>query len=106
MSRATATRSPATVGYAPWLIHRLTAVLLVGLLAVHIAVQVFGVTALYGMSIYQPLLDLTLVAVFTHGFLGARATLLETTWNRHLKRVAIWVLGLAFTGIIVVRIIG
>ena len=105
MSGATATRSPATVGYAPWILHRVTAVLLVLLLTVHVAVQVFGFTVLYGLGIYQPLLDLTLVTVFTHGFLGLRATLLETTWNRGTKRLVIWALGVTFTVIVLVRII-
>ncbi|WP_135303777.1 hypothetical protein [Haloarcula amylovorans] len=106
MSEATMTRSPATVGYAPWIIHRATAVLLVILLAIHVGVQVFGITVFYEAGVYQPLLDLTLLAVFTHGFLGVRATLLETTWGRTTKRLAVWALGILFLAIVAIRLIG
>lgn len=106
MTEVTTTRSPATVGYAPWIIHRVTAVLLVVLLIIHVSVQVFGVTILYETGVYQPLLDLTLLAVFTHGFLGIRATLLETTWKQTTKRLVVWTLGIVFLAIVAIRIIG
>ncbi|WP_324761171.1 hypothetical protein [Haloarcula montana] len=106
MTEVTTTRSPATVGYAPWVIHRATAVSLIVLLAVHLSVQVFGVTVFYETGLYQPLLDLTLIAVFTHGFLGIRATLLETTWEQTTKRLVVWALGIAFLAIVAVRLIG
>ena len=105
MSSVTPTRSPAVVGYGPWVIHRLTAVLLVALLTVHISVQVFGVIIFYRLDIYQYLLDLMLITVFTHGFLGVRATLLGTDWSSRVKMIIIWALGAVFVAVVSLRII-
>jgi succinate dehydrogenase hydrophobic anchor subunit len=103
MSSVTSTRSPAMVGYGPWVIHRLTAVLLVALLTIYISVQVFGVILFYRLSIYQYLPDLILIAVFTHRFLAVRTILLGTNWSSHNKIIAICAFGTVFVAVASLR---
>lgn len=106
MSRPTGvkTRSPADVGYVPWLLQRASAVLLVVLIGVHIAVQVYGYAAPYQWGVYGGLLDLTLGLVLLHGFLGVRATVLETRLSDIVRRSVIWAVGLAAIALFVARV--
>lgn len=99
------TRSPADVGYLPWLFHRISALLLVVLIGFHIAVQVYGYVAPYRWGIYGGLLDLTLGLVLLHGFLGVRATLLETSLSHSVKKGLIWIIGVAALGLFLLRIL-
>lgn len=99
------TRSPADAGYLPWLLHRICALVLVGLLLIHIAVQAYGYTAPYRWGIYGGLLDLTLGLVLLHGFLGVRATVLETSLPSGARNTLIWLMGLLFLGLLLVRLV-
>lgn len=98
------TRSPATVGYLPWLLHRVSALVLVGLLSIHIAVQAYGYTAPYQWGIYGGLLDLTLGVVLLHGFLGVRATILETSLSSSTRTALVWLIGMLSLGFLLVRL--
>ncbi|MFC4248334.1 hypothetical protein ACFOZ7_15580 [Natribaculum luteum] len=103
------TRDPARVGYLSWLLHRLSALALVPLLAIHVGVQVYpqyGFDAIYQYNIYQPLLSLTLGIVLLHAFLGVRATTLETRLSSRLKTVIIWLVGLFVLSLFVYRLVG
>lgn len=107
MSETTAleTRSPADVGYLPWLVQRISALLLVVLIGLHVAVQVYGYVAPYEWGIYGTLLDLTLGLVFLHGFLGARTTLIESSLSQRLKVVLIWLVGILALGLFGYRVL-
>jgi succinate dehydrogenase hydrophobic anchor subunit len=103
------TRSPATVGYVPWLLNRLSALALVVLLAVHIGVQVYpsyGFVAILQWGWYGSLLDLTLALVLLHGILGVRSTVLETSLPRRAKTLAIWGVGGLALLLFVYRVLG
>lgn len=109
MSDGTVTRSPATVGYVPWLLNRLSALALVVLLAVHIGVQVYpsyGFLAVLQWGWYGSLLDLTLALVLLHGVLGARSTVLETSLPPRAKTLAIWGVGGLALLLFVYRVFG
>ena len=99
------TRSPADVGYLAWVLQRASALLLVVLLAVHVAVQVYGFAAPYRWGVYGGLLDITLALVLLHGLLGARATILETNLSSRVRTGLVWVLGLSGLALLVVRIL-
>lgn len=102
-------RSPETIGYLPWLVYRASAVLLVPLLAIHVGVQVYptyGFTIVSELGFYQPLLDLTLVLVLVHGFLGVRATVLETRLDNRVTTIIIWSVGFLALGLFVLRLYG
>lgn len=97
------TRSPGEVGYVPWVIHRLSALVLVVLLGLHVGVQLYGVAR---PGFYGGLLDLTLGLVLLHGFLGVRATVLETSLARGLKAAFVWAVGLLALALLVLRLLG
>jgi succinate dehydrogenase hydrophobic anchor subunit len=97
------TRSPADVGYLPWLLQRISALVLIIVLAVHIAVQVYG---LERFGIYSGMLDLTLGLVLLHGFLGVRSTVLHMDLSQTVRTSVIWIVGLAAIGLFVLRIVG
>lgn len=99
------TRSPGDVGYAPWLLHRLSALLLVGLVGLHVAVQAYGYVAPYRWGVYGGLLDLTLGLVLLHGFLGVRATLLETSLPGRLRTGLIRSVGAVALGLFLLRVL-
>ncbi|MEF8800280.1 MAG: hypothetical protein V5A56_04530 [Halolamina sp.] len=101
-----ATRSPADVGYLPWLLHRISALLLIVVLAVHIAVQVYGLTVPERLGIYGGMLDLTLGLVLLHGFLGVRSAILQTDLSNTARTSMIWIIGLAATGLFILRMVG
>jgi succinate dehydrogenase hydrophobic anchor subunit len=85
---ATMTRSPDDVGYVPWMTHRISALVLVGLLALHLGVQLYpgyGFVALRVWGVYGPMLDLTLGLVLLHGVLGVRSTVLGTALSPGVK---------------------
>lgn len=105
MSEATGLRSSTTVGVVPWIVHRVTAILLVVLLAVHVGVQAYGIALVYELGIYRELLDVTLVTVLAHGFLGALATILETRWEPTTKRILIWLFGVVVLLVVGVRLL-
>lgn len=107
MSRTTPleTRSPADVGYVPWIVHRISALLLVVLIALHVAVQAYGYVAPYRWGIYGALLDVTLGLVLLHGLLGARSTILETSLPGRLRTGLIWTIGLAALGLLLLRVL-
>lgn len=109
MSDERMTRPPATVGYVPWLLNRLSALALAVLLAVHVGVQVYpsyGFLAVLQWGWYGSLLDLTLALVLLHGVLGVRSTVLETSLPTRAKTLAIWcVSGLALL-LFVYRVVG
>lgn len=100
------TRSPADVGYLPWLLHRASAVALVVLLALHVAVQAYGFVAPSRWGVYGGLLDLTLGLVLLHGFLGVRATVLESSLPRRVKPALVWLVGVASVGLFAFRVFG
>lgn len=97
------TRSPTDVGYLPWLLHRLSALILTGLLALHVAVQAYGYAAPSRWGIYGGLLDLTLGLVLLHGVLGVRATVLETSLSRRARRAFVLLVGIAALGLFLLR---
>jgi len=99
------TRSPADIGYLPWLLHRSSALVLVGLVSIHVAVQAYGYTAPYRWGIYGALLDLTLGLVLLHGFLGVRATILETSLPSSARAVLVWLRGILSFGLFFVRLL-
>lgn len=103
MSAGLETRSPKDVGYLPWLLHRASALALIALLALHVAVQAYGYAAPYQWGIYGGLLDLTLGLVLLHGFFGVRATILEVSLARRTKSGVIWLVGLAALGLFLLR---
>lgn len=108
MSVETETRSPATVGYLPWLLHRLSALALVVLLAVHVGVQLYpeyGFSAVLGSGLYYPLLDLTLGLVLLHAFLGVRAAVIETGLSGRTTRLLVWGVGIVLLALLVVRLL-
>jgi hypothetical protein len=79
--------------------------LLVGLLALHVGVQVYGYAAPYRWGIYGGILDATLGLVVLHGFLGVRAAVVGTTLSDGVKRTLIWTVGLMAVALFLVRII-
>lgn len=97
-------RSPADVGYVPWLIQRVSALVLLAVLAIHVAVQVYEFTAPSEWGIYGGLLDVTLGLVLLHGFLGVRATVLESSLSRTVTTAIVSVVGLAALGLFVARV--
>lgn len=97
------TRSPADVGYLPWVLHRLSALVLVVLLGLHVGVQLYGVAR---PGFYGGLLDLTLGLVLLHGFLGVRATVLETSLSRGLRTALVWAVGLLALALFLLRVLG
>ena len=99
------TRSPADVGYIPWLVQRASALLLLAVLAIHVAVQAYGYTAPYEWGIYSALLDVTLGLVLLHGFLGVRATVLESSLSRTTTMAVVSVVGLTALGLFVARLV-
>lgn len=102
------TRSPSDVGYSAWILHRVSALALVVLLAIHLGVQLFpqyGFTVVAEVGLYRPLLTATLVLVLLHGFLGVRATLLETSIGTGSKRPLVWLVGSAFLVFLALRLI-
>lgn len=100
-----ATRSPADVGYLPWLLHRVSALALVGLLALHVAVQVYDYAVPFRWAVYGRLLDFTFGLVLLHGFFGVRATVLETSLPGRARRALIWLGGIAALGLFLVRLV-
>lgn len=103
---AVQTRTPGDVGYLPWLLQRSSSVLLLGLLAVHVAVQAYGVAAPIRWGVYSGLLDLTLGLVLLHGVLGVRTAVLETRIPRPATMALIWLVWLAAAGLFVLRVVG
>ncbi|MFB6086920.1 MAG: hypothetical protein ABEJ85_00235 [Haloarculaceae archaeon] len=109
MSGATVTRDPADVGYVPWIVHRLSALALVGLLALHIGVQLYptaGFAAVRTWGVYGALLDATLGLVLLHGFLGVRSTVIESTLSPGLKTNLVRVVGLVALVLFGYRLLG
>lgn len=103
------TRSPSTVGYLPWLLHRLSALALVPLVGLHLGVQLYpeyGFSAVYSLGIYHSLLDLTLGLVLLHGVLGIRATVIETSATLRTKTTVVRVVSLVALGLFVYRLFG
>lgn len=103
------TRSPATVGYLPWILQRASALLLVPLLVIHVGVQAYpqyGFDVMYRLGIYQPLLSFTLGIVLLHAVLGVRAAVLETRLPPYAKTAAIWLVGLLGLALLVYRLFG
>lgn len=103
------TRSPTTVGYLPWILQRMSALLLVPLLVIHVGVQVYpeyGFDVMYQLGVYQPLLSLTLGLVLLHTVLGVRASVLETRLPPYVKTAAIWLAGLLGLLLLVYRLFG
>ena len=103
------TRTPGDVGYLPWVLHRLSALALVALLAVHLGVQLYpqyGFSAVYVWGIYGGLLDATLGLVLLHGVLGVRATILETSAFARAKSLAVGVLAAVALALFVYRLFG
>lgn len=108
MSTEKRTRSPATTGYLPWLLHRLSALALVVLLMIHVGVQLYpeyGFATVLESGIYQPLLDLTLGLVLLHAFLGVRATVIETGLSARTTRIVVWSVGTGLLALLVVRLL-
>lgn len=100
------TRSPADVGFLPWLVHRVSALLLFPLVALHVAVQAFGYVAPYQWGVYGLLLDLTLGLVLLHGALGVRATLVETRLSSRATSALIWAVGIIALALLLLRLFG
>jgi succinate dehydrogenase hydrophobic anchor subunit len=73
--------------------------------SIHVAVQAYGYTAPYRWGIYGALLDLTLGLVLLHGFLGARATILETSLPSSARAVLVWLIGILSFGLLFVRLL-
>lgn len=108
MSTEAPTRGPSTIGYLPWVFHRLSALALVLLLLVHLSVQlyptsVFGVVRVWG--IYGPLLDLTLGLVLIHGFLGIRSTILESGLSERVTTFLVLVVGIGAILLLIIRLL-
>lgn len=102
-------RTSADIGYGTWLLHRLSAVLLVGLLAIHVAVQVYPGSVLDQVlvwGIYGRLLDLTLAVVLLHGFIGVYATIRESSLGARWKQLITLTVGVVFLALFAVRILG
>lgn len=96
MSVESRTRGPTTIGYLPWVLHRVSAIALLPLLVIHIGVQLypeFGFVAILRMGIYGLLLDLTLGLVLLHAFLGVRSTVIETRLAERTTSLVVWGLG-------------
>lgn len=103
------TRTPADVGYLPWVFNRLSALALVPLLGLHLGVQLYphyGFAAVYSWGIYGGLLDLTLALVLLHGVLGVRATVLETSAPARAKSAVVWGASLVAFALFVYRLVG
>ena len=100
------TRSPADIGYLPWLIQRVSALLLVVLITLHVAVQAYGYVTPYRWGIYGALLDLTLGLLLLHGFLGIRATLIESSLHDRLRAALIWSSSIIALGLFLLRVLG
>lgn len=102
-------RLPSTIGYLPWILHRLTALALIGLLALHVGVQLYpsyGFDIVYTWGIYGGLLDVTLGLVLLHGFLGVRSTVLESCFDAPVKRLLVWAIGVVALAIFLLRLLG
>lgn len=109
MSSTTRSRTPADTGYLPWLVHRISAGLLVVLLALHLGIQLYpayGFETVYTWGIYGPILDLTLGVVLLHGVLGARATILETSLDIQVRRAIVWIIALLALTLFLYRLFG
>lgn len=109
MSDAVPTRSSADVGYMPWLLHRVSALALVGLLALHVGVQLYpqtGLGILRVRGVYGGLLDLTLGLVLLHGFLGVRSTVRETSLDERLATVTTSLVAIVFAAVFLYRLFG
>ncbi|WIV67026.1 hypothetical protein [Natrialbaceae archaeon AArc-T1-2] len=108
MSTDTPTRGPATIGYLPWVLHRVSALALVALLAAHVGVQLYpeyGFVVLVEWGIYRPILDLTLGLVLLHAFLGVRSTVIETRLSPRRTSLVVWLFGAAFFLLFAVRLL-
>ena len=108
MSIETRTRDPAKIGYLPWVIHRVSAIALVPLLAIHVGVQLYpqyGFELIVRWGIYRPLLDLTLGLVLLHAFLGIRSTLLETRLSEQATTIVTWGVGVGLLLLFGVRLL-
>jgi succinate dehydrogenase hydrophobic anchor subunit len=102
-------RSPDDVGYVPWLVHRISALALVGLLALHLGVQLYptyGFIQLRVWGIYGPMLDLTLGLVLLHGVLGVRSTVLGTEFAPGLKTTLVRAVALVALALFGYRLLG
>jgi succinate dehydrogenase hydrophobic anchor subunit len=109
MSNATMSRSPEDVGYVPWMAHRISALVLVGLLALHLGVQLYptyGFIALRQWGVYGGLLDLTLALVLLHGFLGVRSTVVGTNLSPGVKANLVRAVGLVTVVLFGYRLLG
>lgn len=103
------TRTPAESGYLPWTLHRLSALGLLGLLAVHVGVQLYpgtGLSVLRTWGVYGGLLDVTLALVLLHGALGVRATVRETSLGDRWTAVVTYGVGVAFLLVFAYRLFG
>jgi succinate dehydrogenase hydrophobic anchor subunit len=101
-------RDPETIGYLPWIAHRLSAVALVPLLAMHLGVQLYpsaGFSVFLEWGIYRPLLGLTLGILLLHAFLGIRSTVIETRLSERTMRVVVWAVGVSLLVLLVARLI-
>lgn len=97
MSVESLTRGPATIGYLPWIAHRLSALALLPLLAIHVGVQLYpeyGFVTILQWGIYGLLLDLTLGLVLLHAFLGVRSTAIETRLTERTTALVVWGVGI------------
>lgn len=93
MNQDIVTRTPAEVGYLPWVLQRASAIALVGLLVIHLGVQLYptyGFLVVLRSGWYGTLLDGTLALVLLHGVLGVRSTVLQTSLSSRLKSLVIW----------------
>lgn len=103
------TRTPREIGYLPWVLHRLSALALVVLLAIHLGVQLYsqyGFSIVYSWGIYGGLLDVTFGLVLLHGVLGVRATVIETSASARTKSLAIWGLAAVAFALFAYRLFG
>lgn len=104
-----ALRSPDEVGYLAWGLHRLSAIVLIVLLVLHVGVQVYpqyGFAQVYQWGIYPQLLDFTLGVILLHGVLGYRAFVLETDTSVRLQRALILVGAILAGSLLVYRVLG